>query len=306
MSVLLSVAVALAYLHLSSAECTNFPIRLPATVLMPNSSDSDQPTCLTDTERQSALNKLNEEMDTILEAQLSVLQGLSFPIECPGNGWIKIADFNLEDNAEAGCLGNWVEQDSNGILYCTITQGASCQSVNFPTNSVRYSKMCGRVKAYQLGTTTGFFPFQFTSNNVGIDDIYLDGVSITHGMSPRQHIWSYASGASSALVPTVEAAWLCPCVSNEVADSVTIPPFVNGSYYCDSGTDAPANKKFYYDNPLWDGQGCAEGSKCCAKGPYFNADFEKPTCDEVEVRICTADSASAVNVGVSIIELYVK
>ena len=30
---------------------------------------------------------------------------------------------------------------------------------------------------------------------LGIDRYYVDGISLTHGQSPRQHIWSFAGAA---------------------------------------------------------------------------------------------------------------
>ena len=46
-------------------------------------------------------------------------------------------------------------------------------------------------------TVTGQFgsPDAFVCHgNCTIDSRYVDGVSITHGASPRKHIWTYAAG----------------------------------------------------------------------------------------------------------------
>ena len=49
-----------------------------------------------------------------------------------------------------------------------------------------YQRVCGRARGYQKGTPDGF-------RSGSVNDIYVDGLSITHG-SPRQHIWTYVAG----------------------------------------------------------------------------------------------------------------
>ena len=58
-----------------------------------------------------------------------------------------------------------------------------CYPTTFSTNHANYQRVCGRVRGYQKGTPDGF-----RSGNV--DDIYADGLSITHG-SPRQHKYGH-------------------------------------------------------------------------------------------------------------------
>ncbi len=60
-------------------------------------------------------------------------------------------------------------------------------STNFSTYGIEYSKVCGRIKSYHRGLLDAFFQH---SNNQDIDSGYVDGISLTHGQSPRQHIWT--------------------------------------------------------------------------------------------------------------------
>ena len=62
-----------------------------------------------------------------------------------------------------------------------------CTSTNFSTYGIEYSKVCGRIKSYHRGLLDAFFQH---SNNQDIDSGYVDGISLTHGQSPRQHIWT--------------------------------------------------------------------------------------------------------------------
>ena len=87
------------------------------------------------------------------------------------------------------------------------------------------------------------------------DDInqnYMDGISITHGI-PRAHTWSYVAGRSEYFVS-------CPC-----ANSLERQPqsFVGDNYYCESGrqTNNFFRGQFFPNDSLWDRQQC-EGN-CC-------------------------------------------
>ena len=58
----------------------------------------------------------------------------------------------------------------------------------------------------------------------------MDGVSITHGGEPRQHIWSYAASHSENSVKY--SLGNCPCSFQQGS---TPPSFVGNNYYCESG-----------------------------------------------------------------------
>ncbi len=296
MSLFLRLALALASLHLSHATCSDFPIRLPGEILTLN---SEEPSCPSEAERETMRRRLDDELDRMIEAQLPVFQKLSFPVECGGEGWIKVADFNLERDSGAQCPGQqWVKlAPGDGVPpHCRNSATQSCQSANFLTNSIQYSEVCGRVKGYQIGRTNGFYPYSLESS---IDELYLDGVSITRRApgEPREHVWSFAAGGE------FRSEAKCPCSDN----STSVPPEVGQNYFCNVGT--PGSSEFstlYPNNPLWDGEGCVQDIGCCSRGPYFHVNLEKRSCDPLEVRLCTLGSHEANNVGMSIIELYVK
>jgi hypothetical protein len=242
------------------------------------------------------IDGLHEDLNDIIQSQLQIFERLSFPIECEGQGWLKLVDFNLETNSEEPCPGSWVKEIDSGIPHCRLSSPSEdkCQSASFSNNSLTYSQVCGRIKGYQIGRTSAFSP-----SSSSIDENYLDGVSITRG-SPREHVWSFGSGFSSSSDVTV--AFRCTCDGGPS----NAPSFVNSNNFCESGASGnPVNEIFYDANPLWDAEGCPEGSQCCSKGRYFFTTLSGATCDPLEVRICSND-VGAINIGVSIIELYVK
>ena len=70
---------------------------------------------------------------------------------------------------------------------CDITVGTRCVSNNFDIHGAEYSHICGRVIGYQRSQPAAFY-----YHSRGIDGNYVYGVSLTHGQSPRQHIWTFA------------------------------------------------------------------------------------------------------------------
>ena len=74
-----------------------------------------------------------------------------------------------------------------------ITTIASPLSVHYPTHSIQYSKLCGRVIGYQVGDTNGLGVFPKDD----INSAYVDGISLTHG-TPRQHIWTFGASRDTA------------------------------------------------------------------------------------------------------------
>ena len=86
----------------------------------------------------------------------------------------------------------------HGVRACSrpATSRASCPGTFYPTVR-QYSKVCGRVTGYHVATPGAFHIVHLMINTPpsSLDDIYVDGVSVTHG-SPRTHIWTFAAGTT--------------------------------------------------------------------------------------------------------------
>ena len=68
---------------------------------------------------------------------------------------------------------------ANTSLYNSIY--VPCNSTIFPVNGVRYSRVCGKIKAYQFFSQVNAFSWYAVrgSNQTTIDDPYVDGISLT-------------------------------------------------------------------------------------------------------------------------------
>ena len=182
----------------------------------------------------------------------------------------------------------------------------ACSSATFPVSGGEYSRVCGRIKAYQSGPTQGFISYH-SREVTTIDDAFAGGVSLTHG-KPQNHIilWTFVAGTSEGN-PTWDE--VCPC---DATHTIRIPPFVGNDYFCESRVNEPwggsTDYRFHFNDTLWDGEDCLPSSTCCSQHnpPYFTKQLPTPTADDIETRICLRPSFDNTNIAVELLELYVQ
>jgi len=226
---------------------------------------------------------------------------------CAGVGgkWRSIANINI--SAGDDCPDGWRKDTHSGVSFCRMVSDSSgtCSSTFFSTNGISYQSVCGRVRGYQKGWSAGFGPYHNAHST--IDKPYVEGLSITHG-NPRQHIWSFATGAYDGLTDNsyYTNGYNCPCAPGSAYSS---PPFVGTDYYCESGTFNTWDKnEYYFNDPLWDGSGCIT-SNCCDNPtqPWFYKELSEISTDNVEVRICSSNAfVSRGSTLIDQVELYVQ
>ena len=219
--------------------------------------------------------------------------------QCGDGVWHKLASIDMSDPLSQ-CPEGWVEESTGGVRACGRgTVGASCQSAILSNDNRQYTKVCGRAIGYQYGHTDAF------AGNGGrtINQVYVDGLSITHG-SPRQHLWTYAAAVREG--PSTYTGSNCPCSSYPGASP---PSYLGNNWYCESGNPNPITPtNLLSDDPLWDGENC-EGT-CCSNGkspPWFSVALSGPTNEDIEARICANEhSDSNEDVFIQIFEIYVQ
>ena len=256
-------------------------------------SGGDPNSCVAEQERQNAIEM--------------ILSGIkrNTPITANhcGNGmWYPITNLDMTDPLQQ-CPTPWEEfnKDDQSVRACgrPLNDLSDCASTSYTVDR-QYSKVCGRVIAYQLGSPHGIFP----TKGIDYSETYVDGVSITHGKNPRQHIWTYIAGVTEN--STLFRRRNCPCSDMILA---RMPPaFVGNNYFCES-----ANPSGRFDNPgflysedkLWDGEKC-EGLCCNNTVPWFTAELPKATSDDIEVRICSDNSPEIEDFPIELLDLYIQ
>jgi len=215
-----------------------------------------------------------------------------------GGGWRRIAHINIS----AG--DNWWRKDTHsesGVSFCpVVSDGCGCSSAYFSTNGISYQRVCGRVRGYQKGATTGFYPYH-NDDQTTIDSQYTEGLLITYN-NRHQHIWTYATSLHDDEVYHIN----CQCA---FGGGVASPPLVGTNYYCESGTIDTWGKLFYYfSDPLWDGSNCYRSTNCWTNPtlPWFYWEFSQSTTGDIEARICHRYSFTHGSTLIDQLELYIQ
>ena len=121
-------------------------------------------------------------------------------------GWMRVASLDMRDNSSQ-CPSGLRQGDScNPEPTCEIGTNSptgNCSSNSYTSHGLHYSHVCGMIRAYHFRTLDGFgthgrqTPLNISSN-------YVDGVSLTHGMShSRKHLWTFVAGLPGRSIYTV-------------------------------------------------------------------------------------------------------
>ena len=228
---------------------------------------------------------------------------MSPPCSCSTpSGWMRVAELNMTDPQEHCPSG--FRTITSPKRMCGRPSGPGCASVTFPVNGVHYSRVCGRVIGYQYFSMGAFTPYYRVQSRT-IDDIYVDGVSLTHGHSPRQHIWTFANAIDET--GPIFNLNRCPCSQTDPYTGI-VPPFIGNDYFCDSGSRYSFDTQWYTEDPLWDGEGCGRSSTCCEfnNPPWFCKDLPQPTTDDIELRLCSDQNIDNEDGALELINIYVQ
>ena len=224
---------------------------------------------------------------------------------CGGTGgWRRVVYLDMT-NPSTTCPSGWKLTGYSKRTCGRATDGRhTCDSATFPVIGGEYSRICGRIRGYQWGSTDGFTSY-YRGQVTTIDGAYVEGVSVTHG-TPRNHIWTFVAGQSEGN-PTFQS--VCPC---DASIEIRVPSFVGDDYFCESGVNRPwdANRDYilHSTDTLWDGEDCISNCTSCSQHnlPYFVEQLSTSTTDDIEARICLSQELSDENIAVELVELYVQ
>ena len=218
-----------------------------------------------------------------------------------GGGWRRIVNINI--SAGDDCPGEWRKDTQSNVSFCRVASDGrwTCSSANFSTNEIIYQRVCGRARGYQKGNTLGLYisaPYYIDLNRT-IDEDYASGLSITYNSNPRQHIWTFASGRGER----EQSIYNCPCSHSNVNPP---PSFIGNNYYCESAPWYYSLRTYFFNDTLWDGEGCVDS--CCddITQPWFYRQLNQITQDDIEARICAADNFNYGSTLIDQLELYIQ
>ena len=209
-------------------------------------------------------------------------------------GWARVAYINMsEDGAKCPATLRTISSPKK-LCGKSLYNSPSCSSVIFPTEGMRYSKVCGQAAGYQYYSMDAFH------GPKDINSYYVDGLSITYG-SPRKHLWTYVVGLSDD--HNYNGKYNCPCAKYP---GPSPPSFVGDHYYCESGNVGPYENTYYINDRLWDGEGCGAGNNCCTQPgmPWFCRTLPQEVNGDIEVRICANQGGEELYL--ELLEIYIQ
>ena len=219
--------------------------------------------------------------------------------------WLRVANINMSNITQNCPYNMWLYNPTeiDGMRLC-YKRHSGCTSIFFSSLGFPYSRVRGRVVAYQYGEPDAFKPYhRFPSRT--IEDIYVDGLSLTYGRIPRHHVWTFAAAEDA----TQSGYTNCPCTIANASFSGTVPPFIGNDYFCDTGSiEKVKYGSIYLDDPLWDGAGCNSESTCCEwqNPPWFCKKLSEYTNNDLELRVCSDSSADNESTFIQQVEIYIQ
>ena len=202
---------------------------------------------------------------------------------------MRVTELDMTDNSTQ-CPSGLRLNDTN-LHTCGINSSGNlaCSSATFNLNGIKYSSVHGVIRAYGCGSPDayGIAEGQRQSSDLDIDSNYVDGISLTYGMTPRQHIWTFA-------------------VDNDETGCENSPSFVHNDYYCGDINNLSCNSNI--QDIQWIGGSCGSQSQCCSliNPTQFYKQLPQLTTDDIEMRLCRDQSASNENIFLEMIDIYVQ
>ena len=209
-------------------------------------------------------------------------------------GWTRVVKLDMNVSSVPQCLPGLC------LYYTPIPTCRPCQyEAGCTSTTVKvygsYSKICGKIIGYQVGTPDGL--------NLKINNGTIDGIFLTRGFY-RRHIWAFIASTSTPGV--VEHS--CPCLFGGKYTQSNATLSIGRDYFCDTAGDKMLQVSHFFTKPLWDGSGCTGKNRCCTfnSPPWFLVELPEPTSDYVELRICRSQHRGDEDIAIQLIDIYVQ
>ena len=204
--------------------------------------------------------------------------------------WRRVAYLDTnQTNIE--CPGNL--QATTNPPSCRISGSSpTCSSVFFSSGCLPFSQVCGRIHGRYSGAPDAFDTFTGVRPGIPtIDDNYVDGVSLSYGMNPRNHVWTLAA----TILQNTRRVGCASC-------DYLVPDFVGSDYSCQIVPDCSG---------LSDDSTCRlveiwNDNNLCNGDNIFYRNLTQTTTENLEMRLCRDQATSDEDISISFIEIFVS
>ena len=163
----------------TSLNSTNSKLdSLMATAAQLSSDHQEIQTNISDVQCMDTQQSLQDNVTHQLETIKDCIENLAVH-SCGGTGgWRRVVYLDMTD-PHTTCPSGW-NMTEYSITTCgrNSTGQHTCSSATFPVSGGEYSRVCGRIKAYQWGATLAFHSYHY-KHVTTIDGAYACGVSLT-------------------------------------------------------------------------------------------------------------------------------
>ena len=213
---------------------------------------------------------------------------------CGVKGWLRVAKVNAStgvcpENFKIDYVHSLLKVCRGNKTYPGIRR-SRLYTMTFHID-VPFTRVAAFVEGYQFGSPGAF------DNNYNDS---MDGVAFYYGnFSSNTFLWAYVAGEADKKGSTG-----CPCSSVPGAEA---PHGIH--HYCDTGNSGSTSQSiWYYNKPLWTGNGCPTNSTCCDPPdlPYFCRSGLRNTAaaDRFTVAIHLSDGANLADIGIKQVIFY--
>ena len=205
--------------------------------------------------------------------------------------WRRVAYLNTTSQKNIKCPG-CLKATTNPPSCRIFGSSPTCSSAFFSSGGLPYTQVCGRIYGRYSDSPDAFDPLAAgRPASPTIDDNYVDGVSLSYGMNPRNHVWTLA-----ATVPQYDRKMGC------TSCTFSVPNFVASDYTCQVVTDC---------TPLSDDSTCRpievwNDNNLCNGTNIFYRNLTQTTTEDLEMRLCRDQTSSDEDIFITFIEIFVS
>ena len=206
-------------------------------------------------------------------------------------GWMRVVKLDMTDSSAECPPGLCL--NTTAPRTCRICNYEGTCSLDTYFVGTSYSRVCGRIIGYQIGTPDGFDPMY--ANGV-------DGIILTTYGNQMKNIWTFAVATNK------NAESDCPCVTGADARSHITPNSTGTNYFCDTAASQTNFSAFYTADPLWDGAGCEGANTCCTfnNPPWFYVQLSHSATDDIQMEVCRNGNRDDEDISIQILEIYAQ
>ena len=208
-------------------------------------------------------------------------------------GWMRVTSLDMKESS-AKCPSSLCLNTSapRTCRRCYVKGKITFTSETYHVG-VPYSKICGRLIAYQVGIPNGY---SF------VRSLGVDGVTLTYG-NPEKNVWTFIAATGD------RDKSACPCINPRNSRIPKLPATLSNHYFCDTASNEPSEQgKFYSQNQLWDGSGCQGKNQCCSMNtpPWFYRKLSISTTEPIVMKVSLNDPPMIEDLAIEMIDIYVQ